>query len=179
MLHIMLSSPMVGCCNPYNFIRPQTSKLHAMRYKILLLYLMSWFVLEVQCEEYTVKQPVIYDENGLAKVNFFTKKEWSTVGCMKHCQKIGGRSPPVRTLTELNEMKGMLKDLRAFSPSPHKLFLSVTREVVSNPDETLKLKQWPKAQDDSWKDYYTGEMLENYNETWTCLLYTSPSPRDS
>ena len=130
-------------------------------------------VLNIQCEDPATQQPFIYYGNGVAKVNFFTKKEWSYVGCMKHCQKMGGRSPPVRTKEELDEMKGMLADLRAFTPFPDELFLSVTRGEVHDDfnSDYMTLEHWPKnvsreAKDGLWRDYYTGQELENYNETW-------------
>ena len=79
----------------YNYVvvtngRHQYLKFHsqdnfkaAMQHGMILgLFLIS-SVLNVQCEELATKQPFIYEEvNGreLAKVNFFTRKEWSTVG---------------------------------------------------------------------------------------------------
>ena len=135
----------------------------------MICQLVIWSVLYVHCEELSTIQPFIYEDNmktGLAKVNFFTKKEWSYVGCMKHCQKMGGRSPPWRTKKEQNDMKGMLADLRSFPPFPQNLFLSVTRgEGKYDP---MKLEHWPKnisAKKGLWRDYYTGQNLENYNET--------------
>ena len=108
-----------------------------------LCYMMSLSVLGVLCKDNLAKQPHIYDEHGLAKVNFFTKKAWTHVDCMNHCLKMGGRSPPVRTETELDEMLGMFNDLKAFSPIPPKLFLSVTRGEVNNDMETQTLEHWP------------------------------------
>ena len=111
---------------------------------MLIIHFLIWAFVKVQCEEsWTPKQPSIFANNGLAKVNFFTRKEWSYVGCMKFCEKLGGRSPPVRSLQELDEMKGVLNDLSAVSPSPHKLFLAVTRGEVNNAIETLTLDHWP------------------------------------
>ena len=147
-----------------------------MQHEMILSYLTIWSVLNVQCENLFTKQPFIYEEwNDLAKVNFFTKKQWSYVGCMKFCQKMGGRSPPVRTREELDAMAGMLIDLRAFPPfsdeyySPN-IFLSVTRGEEDDTYGHMTLEHWPKdvrkAKDGLWRDYYTGEELENYNETW-------------
>ena len=96
----------------------------AMLYQMLSCLLVIWSALNVQCEELVSKQPFIYNINDIAKVNFFTKDAWSYVGCMKFCQKLGGRSPPVRTKEELDEMKGMLADLRAFPPYPVKCRLT-------------------------------------------------------
>ena len=86
---------------------------------MILCLLMIWPVLNVHCEKHVTKQSFIYGDHDLAKVNFFTKESlWTYAGCMKHCQNMGGRSPPVRTKEELDEMKGMLSDLRAFPPYP-------------------------------------------------------------
>ena len=137
---------------------------------MLIIHFLIWAFVKVQCEETgTSDQPSIFANNGLAKVNFFTRKEWSYVGCMKFCKKLGGRSPPVRGLQELDEMRGVLNDLSAVSPSPHKLFLAVTRGEVNNAIETLTLEHWPNnitQTKELWRDYYTGDQLENYNETW-------------
>ena len=86
-----------------------------------------WSSLNVQCEEIATGQPFIYNRYGHALVNFFTRKEWSYVGCMKHCQNMGGRSPSVRRKRDVDLMKAMLANLRAFPPFPKYLFLSVTR----------------------------------------------------
>ena len=137
-----------------------------------LIYLIA--ASKVQSEENTSKQSFIYLQ-GLAKVNFYTKKEWSYVGCMEHCKKLGGRAPPVRTLQEWRQMEGMVNDLLAFTPSPDLLYLSETRgkpiirESGFESDDTLPFEHWPQdiAESDMgvWRDYYTGEPLENYNRT--------------
>ena len=137
-----------------------------------LIYLIA--ACKVQSEENTSKQTFIYSQ-GLAKVNFYTKKEWSYVGCMEHCKKLGGRSPPVRTLQEWLDMEGLVNDLLAFTPSPDLLFLSVTRgkpKLGDNgfeSDVTLPFEHWPQDITESdmgvWRDYYTGAPLENYNRT--------------
>ena len=121
----------------------------SMHHKIwcsLLIYLIA--ASEVKSEENTSNQTFIYSQ-GLAKVNFYTKKEWSYVGCMEHCKKLGGRAPPVRTLQESAEMEGMVNDLLAFTPSPDLLYLSVTRgkpiirDDGSESDDTLPFEHWP------------------------------------
>ena len=138
-----------------------------MLYQMLSCLLMIWSVLNVQGVELK-KKSFIYDNKGLAKVNFFAKVSWTYVECMKHCQKMGGRSPPVRNKKELDDMKGMLNDLRAFPPFPESLFLSVTCDEGGNGfnQKTLEPKDNQEAKDGLWRDYYTGEKLENYNETW-------------
>ena len=138
-----------------------------MQLQMIQYLFMIWSFSNVQCENSFTKQSFIYNSwNGLANVNFFAKKEWSYVGCMKFCQKLGGRSPPVRTEKELDDMKGMLADLREFPPFPESLFLSVAR----GGNNDVALKHWPQhlreAKDGLWRDYYTGENLENYNKTW-------------
>ena len=131
-----------------------------MQSQIIIICLL---VLNVHCEDLVTKQPYIYDRYGLAKVNFFTREKWSYVGCMKFCQNMGGRAPPVRTKKEQYDMKGMLKNLRAFPPFPKELFLSVTSGEVDDTFDLLKLEHWPQdileAKDGLWRDYYTGEKL--------------------
>ena len=76
----------------------------------------------------------------------------------------------MRNKTEQGEMVGMLEDLRAFPHFPKELFLSVTGGEVDDADDQLTLEHWPKdireGKDGLWRDFYTGEELENYNETW-------------
>ena len=142
-------------------------------YSFLIIYLIAC---KVQCEENISKQTFIYS-HGLAKVNFYTKKEWSYIGCMEHCKKLGSRSPSVRTLQELSEMEGIVNDLLAFTPSPDLLYLSATRGKVKygkDGEYTLPLEHWPQDIAESekgvWRDYYTGAPLENYNRTWVWIF---------
>ena len=83
----------------------------------------------------------------------------------------------MRTKKELDDMKGMFLDLRAFPPFPDGMFLSVTSGEVDSDFDHITLEHWPKniseSNDGFWRDYYTGEKLEkklekkleNYNET--------------
>ena len=103
------------------------------------------------------------------KVNFFTKRFWTYVDCMNHCKKLGGRSPPVRTLQEWNEMELLMGEVMAHTPSPDLTFLSAIRGDSNNGSNALSLEHWPKEirnAEGGWRDYYTGEQLENYNMTW-------------
>ena len=73
-------------------------------------------------------------------------------------------------------MEGILEDLEGSTPLPETFYLPVTRgdldggfEFMGIPD-TLTLEHWPqeirKAKEGIWRDYYTGEQLENFNQTW-------------
>ena len=71
--------------------------------------------------------------------------------CMDFCEKLGkGRSPPVRTL---NEYKTLQRELHAITP-----------------DISVFLWMWLAAKDDKqeavWRDYYTGQLVENYTKPW-------------
>merc|ERR1712218_320763 len=101
-----------------------------MQHQMIICLLTIWSAFNVQCEELITRQSFIYDRRGNAKVNFFTREKWSHVGCMKFCQNMGGRSPPVRTKEELDEMKGILANLRALPPFPMSLFFSASRGKV-------------------------------------------------
>ena len=103
------------------------------------------------------------------KVNFFTKRFWTYVDCMNHCKKLGGRSPPLRTLQEWNEIELLMDEVMAHTPSPDLTFLSAIRGESNNGSNILSLAHWPKEIRKAlggWRDYYTGEQLENYNMTW-------------
>ena len=130
-----------------------------MQRQTILCLFMIWSVLNVEYYELSKKQPFIYDHHGVAKVNFFPKKEFTPVGCMKFCQSMGGRSPPLRTNEELNETYAMFADLMEFSPSPRFMFLSVTRGESDDAKDHLTLDHWPEnvreEKDGLWRDYYT------------------------
>ena len=88
--------------------------------------------------------------------------------CMQHCQKLGGRSPSVRTFEEwtsfFEEAQHIkVKPLRL----PRLLWLSATEgDKASN---LSRLDHWPEdidAVEGVWRDYYTGEKLANYTKPW-------------
>ena len=76
--------------------------------------------------------------------------------CMKHCEKLGGRSPTVKTKVE---WENLWKEVRYVSPDPLKIsdwvWLSATEGDVG-----LKLGEldlWPEgvqAKEGVWRDYY-------------------------
>ena len=123
---------------------------------------------KVQCGDLNSKQPFIYDPYDDAKINFFYKYIWSHLGCMEHCRKLGGRSPPIRNLTEWLEMEGVLKDLVAYAPSPGGIYLSIIGGGEFDDElDSFTLEHWPKdivgPKQGAWRDYYTGEVVEKYN----------------
>ena len=88
--------------------------------------------------------------------------------CMKHCKKLGGRSPSLKTK---KDWENLVKEVKAVSPDPQKLpgwfWLSATEGDVGG--NLGKLDHWPqevKAEEGVWRDYYTGEMLKNYTKPW-------------
>ena len=92
--------------------------------------------------------------------------------CMNHCKTLRGRSPSVRSLMGWNNL---WKELKYISPIasklPDRIWLSTTEGDRSD-NKGYKLGEpdhWPegkKAEEGVWRDYYTGEQLENYTKPW-------------
>ena len=79
----------------------------------------------------------------------------TATACMAFCQKLGGRSPPVRTL---HEWENLTKELDILIPNPSeglKLWLAIRLDNTRK-DSTGK----------EWKDFYTVEPLANYTKPW-------------
>ena len=79
--------------------------------------------------------------------------------CMQHCEKLGGRSPPVRTVEEWTALADEMQHLQVeHSKLPRDLWLSATEG-----DKRTKLERldhWPKgleAVEEVWRDYYTAQ----------------------
>ena len=88
--------------------------------------------------------------------------------CMKHCEKLGGRSPYVKTK---KGWENLWKEIKAVSPDTSKLptwiWLQATEGDIGGKLE--RLDHWPEgveAEEGVWRDYYTGEQLENYTKPW-------------
>ena len=104
-----------------------------------------------------------------AKMNVFPiNEDHHYSDCMKHCEKLKGRSPSVK---KMKEWENVLKEVKAVSPDPTKLpnlmWLSATEGDIGG--ELGKLDHWPEgveAEEGVWRDYYTGEKLENYPKPW-------------
>ena len=86
---------------------------------------------------------------------------------MKHCEKLGGRSPSVKTK---EEWENLWKAVKAVSPDflklPERIWLSATEGDLGL--ELRKLDHWPEgveAAEGIWRDYYTGEQLEKLYKT--------------
>ena len=95
-----------------------------------------------------------------ANMNVFPMKEdHMQRDCMKHCEKLGGRSPSVKTK---KEWENLWKDVKYISPDPSKLperiWLSATEGDIG--DKLGKLDHWPEgveAEEGVWRDYYTAQ----------------------
>ena len=88
--------------------------------------------------------------------------------CIQHCEKLGGRSPPVRTLQEWQTLYTELGFVQADGDGVIRdLWLSVTEGDKNN--NLVRLDHWPtttKATEGVWRDYYTGDQLHNYTKPW-------------
>ena len=121
----------------------------------------------------------------------YTANFRSAVACMQHCQKLGGRSPPVRTLME---WQGLTREIEAMLP---KLPSSVSDEgnttdfwlpVTDGKEIDGRLRShdhWPKDVKPSegvMRDFYTGQPLDMYDQHmledsrghFTKMTYTKP-----
>ena len=104
-------------------------------------------------------------------INVFPMKEYhSHKFCMNHCKKLGGKSP---SLSTKQNWKDLWQEIKAVSPDlsklPYSNWLSITEGYDDNDDELKKLDHWPKeiqAMEGMWRDFYTGEQLENFTKPW-------------
>ena len=93
--------------------------------------------------------------------------------CMEHCEKLGeGQSPHVRTLHQLETFRSELH--------------SITEDISVLP--WLWLPATDGDLEGEWRDYYTGERLENFSKPWypghdakfgddyNCLLWYTDVP---
>ena len=102
-----------------------------------------------------------------SNLNIFPMREghWQK-DCMKHCEKLGGRSPSVKTK---QEWENLWKEVKAVSPDFLKLLERIWLSATEGANGLVKLDHWPKgveAAEGIWRDYYTGEQLENYTKPW-------------
>ena len=98
-----------------------------------------------------------------------TISQWD---CMKHCKKLGGHPPSMKTQKEWEYFWG---EMKALGPDPaglpSKMYLSATEGV--NPegdnDKLGEPSHWPEgvtATEGVWRDYSSGEILDNYTKPW-------------
>ena len=75
---------------------------------------------------------------------------------MEHCKKLGSRSPPVRTL---QEWQNVTKEIELLTGNKynHDFWLALRLE------NNTKDEQSPEG---VWRDYYTGEPLDNFTKPW-------------
>ena len=94
-------------------------------------------------------------------------KHWQS-HCMQHCQKLGGRSPSVKTLEEWHIVHKEIEHIRNdHKHLPSRLWLSATEGDKKN--MLSRLDQWPEgrnAVESVWRDFYTGDQLDNYTKPW-------------
>ena len=88
--------------------------------------------------------------------------------CMQHCEKLGGKSPSVRTFEEWQTLAEDIQHIKIEPLGlPRKLWLSATEGDKKY--SLSSLDHWPEdvvAVEGVWRDYYTGEKLDNYTKPW-------------
>ena len=96
-----------------------------------------------------------------SKVIVFTSEYTSSFACMEHCQKLGVRSPSVRTQDELKRFQTELQAVIPPETEEEPIWLSVTKgRLVKTPEDVA-------VNEGVWRDYYSGEQLENFTKPWT------------
>ena len=87
--------------------------------------------------------------------------------CMEHCKKLGGHSPSVKTHEGWKRVYQETSSITFGTSKLPPLWLSATEGDVGL--RLGRLGHWPErtvAQEGVWRDYYTGEQLENYTKPW-------------
>ena len=88
--------------------------------------------------------------------------------CMQHCEKLGGHSPPVRTFEEWKHFSEEVQHIKVEPLKfPRGIWLSATEG--DKDFELSRLDHWPEgieAVEGVWRDYYTGEELDNFAKPW-------------
>ena len=102
-----------------------------------------------------------------SKMQVFTADFASHRVCMEHCQKLGGgRSPPVVTL---QQWETFTKEVDAITPDKSVLPWMWVAAKEGTEGDMERLPHWPEtieANDTVWRDYYTGERMEEYARPW-------------
>ena len=105
-----------------------------------------------------------------SKMHIFAMKDWhGHSDCMRLCENLGGRSPPVKTLDEWQKLNNefQLITSRDASKLPKTVWLSATE---GDKDQKLeRLDHWPEnlgVEEGIWRDYYSGDQLEGYSKPW-------------
>ena len=88
--------------------------------------------------------------------------------CMELCEKLGGRSASVVTL---KEWTNLFNEIQLITPNvqelPDYIWLSATEGDKQN--QLVRPDHWPEgieAQEGDWRDYYSGQNLDNYTKPW-------------
>ena len=101
----------------------------------------------------------------------FDQHHW----CMQHCQKLGGRSPPVTTL---EEWETMVDELEAISSETFYDYMWTSATEGDKDGSSSKLSHWPlmeevdgnsvplESLEGVWRDYYTGQRLTDFEKPY-------------
>ena len=109
---------------------------------------MEW-ILHGQATIETVDQATTYKRKSYANLYYTNFKDWEA--CMIHCKKLGSRVPSVTTLNNwLKLQKSLKEDLYDKGLNTMRLWLPITE----------------RRKDGEWRDFYTGNVIQNYTLPW-------------
>ena len=92
--------------------------------------------------------------------------------CMQHCEKLGGQSPSVKTYQEWQTFSEEIQLIQVDPLRlPRSLWISATEGSIPGDITGIlaRLDHWPEAieaEETIWRDFYTGEKLDNYTKPW-------------
>ena len=104
-----------------------------------------------------------------SKVQVFPLEGYQNQGkCMELCQKLGGRSPSVKTH---ESWEYLFREDQHISSDPRKLpdYIWLAATEGNEGSQLSRQENWPEgieAQEGKWRDYYTGDLLENFTKPW-------------
>ena len=104
-----------------------------------------------------------------SKMHVYLMSEWHHQStCMQHCEKLGGLSPSVRTFEDWEALGEEIQDLPVeFVEFQWQLWLAATEGDKGT--HLSSIDYWPEgieAVERVWRDYYTGDLLDNYTKPW-------------
>ena len=110
---------------------------------------MEW-ILHGQARKETTEKEETCEEKPLVDL-YYTPFPAGMYSCMHHCENLGTRVPSVATFEEWTKLQAFLK-----------------KKIYEKRLNTMRL--WLPIEDreteDIWKDFYTGQVVQNYTQPW-------------